>query len=285
MVQRSPSYVFALPNKVDPITRFLRWLSPALAYRFDRIRFLAIGYIFFYFCRAFPNAARGIIRSVTTRQLPKNIPHDPHFKPSYNPWEQRLCLSPDGDFYKSMRQGKAGVVTGVIDTVTPRSILMKDGTEVPCDIVVTATGLKLKLAGGINVSVDGEPYQISSKFMWKGEMLQDLPNAAFVIGYTNASWTLGADATAQTVTRLLNAMKKKGAKAVVPRLANPESMKATPVLNLNSTYIQRALDILPKTGTSGPWRPRSNYFSDISEAKWGNIEEGMEYIKEGKKVI
>jgi cation diffusion facilitator CzcD-associated flavoprotein CzcO len=284
MVQRSPSYVFAIPNRKDPVTTFLRRIFSAdVAYLINRMRFIFVGYLFFYFCRAFPKAARGILRSVTTRNLPASIPHDPHFSPSYNPWEQRLCMAPDGDFYRAMRKGKANVVTGAIRTVTEKGLEMESGESIKTDIIVTATGLKIQLAGGIKVSVDGKVIDIPSKYMWKGIMLQDLPNVAFVVGYTNASWTLGADATAQFVTRLLNTMAKKGARAAVPRLDHPERMKPTPMLNLNSTYIQKALKSMPKSGSAGPWKPRTNYVSDMAAAKYGNIEEGIEYLVPGQK--
>jgi cation diffusion facilitator CzcD-associated flavoprotein CzcO len=281
MVQRSPSYIFPLPNKDDFISKVSRLLLPAQwAHTLTRWRFMCFGYLFFYFCRTFPSAAKTIIRAVTTKALPKGFPHDPHFSPSYNPWEQRFCMAPDGDFYRAMRKGKATVVTGHIETVTPKGVLMQDGQHVSADVIVTATGLKIMLAGGIKPTVDGVPYDIPSKYMWKGVMLQDLPNACFVIGYTNASWTLGADATAQLTCRLINLMKSKGAGAAVPRLADAKSMKPLPMLNLNSTYIKKAMDVMPKTGSSGQWKPRVIYFEDIKEAKYGDIETGLEFIAE-----
>jgi cation diffusion facilitator CzcD-associated flavoprotein CzcO len=284
MVQRSPSYVLSLPNSGDPITAFLqKWFSIKTAFVLNRARFLIMTYALFYLSRTFPHAARKVIRFVTTKELPPNVPHDPHFSPSYNPWEQRMCLDPDGVFYRAMRKGKAHVVTGVISTVTPTGLQMVSGETIKTDIIVTATGLKLLLAGGVNLSLDGHPFTIANAFMWKGMMLQNLPNAVFVVGYTNASWTLGADATAQLTTRLLRTMAAKGVRAVVPRLDDSQNMKPAPMLNLSSTYIQRAVDIMPRTGTVGPWRPRKHYFGDISEAKWGNMEVGLEYLKEPKK--
>jgi cation diffusion facilitator CzcD-associated flavoprotein CzcO len=278
IVQRSPSYVFSIPNKDDPLIRLTQWLFPAqLAHTLIRWRWMATSYLFFYFCRTFPNVAKKVIGAAATKQLPKGFPLDPNFKPKYNPWEQRMCLAPDGDFYKSIRKGKGNVVTGAIKTVTEDAIKLEDGSEIKADIIVTATGLKIKLAGGIQPTIDGKPLDISTKFLWKGVMLQDLPNACVIIGYTNASWTLGADATAQLVTRLINLMKKKGASAVVPRLANPESMEPTPMLNLSSTYLQKALSQMPKTGT-GQWAPRSHYFGDIRQAKYGDIETNIEFL-------
>ncbi|KAF1811770.1 monooxygenase flavin-binding family protein-like protein [Eremomyces bilateralis CBS 781.70] len=277
MLQRSPTYLFSIPNRKWSLSHMI--LPKWLASRFDRLWFLTVPFLFFRFCRAYPTVARSILRLLTTRQLPKSVPHDPHFVPKYNPWEQRLCACPDGDFFKALRRGKASVATGVIKSVTETGITLESGQELPCDMIVTATGLKIQLAGGADLRVDGASFQVSEKFMWKGMMLQDLPNAAFVIGYTNASWTLGADTTAQVIVRLLNRMKKDGATSVVPRVPHPEKMTQTPVLNLNSTYVVRAMERLPKVGNSGPWKPRENYFVDYWNSRYGSVYDGLEYVK------
>jgi len=282
MVQRSPSYVLSQPGKDRLGSIYRSFLPGSWAAKLDRIRFLLLPYAFFYFCRYFPNAARKILAAETQRRLPKHIPVDPHFKPSYNPWEQRLCLCPDADFYKGLRKGNCDIVTGTIKTITEKGILMDSGETLECDTIVTATGLKIFLAGGINFTVDGKPITVGEKFMWKGIMLQDLPNVSFVVGYTNASWTLGAEATAQLVVRLMNDMRKKGYVAAVPRLQNPEDMPSTPFLNLNSTYIKNALSVMPKVGAVGQWKPRVNYFLDLKEAKFGDIVSDLEFFKEGQ---
>lgn len=216
--------------------------------------------------------------------MPKNIPHDPTFKPKYNPWEQRLCVCPDGDFWKALHKGNANVVTDHIETVTEHGITTQNGTKLDADIIVTATGLKMQLAGGARVTVDGKAIDFGEKFMWKGMMLQDLPNAAFVIGYTNASWTLGADATAQHITRMLNYMEKKGLTSATPRVAKGEKLAASPVLNLSSTYIEKAKGQLPKAGDSGPWKPRSSYLTDRWIASHGNLTTGMHFEGSLKKL-
>jgi cation diffusion facilitator CzcD-associated flavoprotein CzcO len=278
MLQRSPSYVLSLPTK-DRLGSFFHAILPqSIASRLDFFRWLTTSYLLYKWCHAFPNAAKRWLKKETIKQLPQNIPWDPHFKPAYNPWDQRLCLCPGGDFYKALRGGKADVVTGHIKMVTEKTIEMESGERLTPDIIVTATGLKVMLAGGAKFFVDGKPIIVPDKFMWKGAMLEDLPNAAFVVGYTNASWTLGADATAHLVTRLLNTMQKKGAVAAVPRLKNPESMKSTPIFNLSSTYLVAAKSVMPKTGT-GQWAPRTNYFTDIREAKRGDIETGLQFLK------
>ena len=279
MVQRSPSYIYSLTSK-DHIGKLIHLLLPeSTAYQVNRVRWICLAYILFYFCRAFPKLSKSALRMAARRQLPKDVPLDPHFNPSYNPWEQRLCICPDGDFYKALRKHKASIVTGNIKTVTENGVEMEDGSFVAADIIVTATGLKIHLAGGAEFSVDGKKINVPDKFLWKGVMLQDLPNAAFVVGYTNASWTLGADATAQLLTRLMNVMHSKGVVAAVPRLEHPELMKSTPMLNLNSTYIQRAFHVMPKSG-EGQWAPRSNYFTDSREAKKGDIQSGLQFYKE-----
>ena len=284
MLQRSPTYVMSLPSS-DPMGNFVRRFLPNwLAFKIVRWKFLILPFIFFQFCRVFPNAARAVLKRRAEADMPKNIPHDPTFKPKYNPWEQRLCVCPDGDFWKALHTGNANVVTDHIETVTEHGITTQNGTKLDADIIVTATGLKMQLAGGARVTVDGKAIDFGEKFMWKGMMLQDLPNAAFVIGYTNASWTLGADATAQHITRMLNYMEKKGLTSATPRVAKGEKLAASPVLNLSSTYIEKAKGQLPKAGDSGPWKPRSSYLTDRWIASHGNLTTGMHFEGSLKKL-
>lgn len=175
-----------------------------------------------------------------------------------------------------MRAGKASVVTDTITTVTENSIQLASGKTLDADVIVTATGLKLKTAGGAQISVDNTPIKIGEKFLWKGVMLQDLPNMATVIGYTNASWTLGADATALFVVRLLKYLSDNCITAAVPRLEHPEKMKSTAAMNLSSTYVVKGMKEIPKAGDKAPWLPRSTYFSDLWAAKFGNITDGLQ---------
>ncbi|OJD32990.1 flavin-containing monooxygenase-like protein [Diplodia corticola] len=280
MLQRSPSYVVAL-SSVNHLDHAIRSLLPSwIANTLIRWRFLVTAYLVFHFCRAFPNVARNLLRKGTVSQLPKNVPHDPHFEPAYNPWEQRLCICPDGDFYTALQEGKASIATGHIKTVNDRSIELQDGSRIDdIDTIVTATGLKIQLAGGAELRVDGERIEPGKKFLWKGLMMQDVPNAAFVIGYTNASWTLGSDATAQLVTRLIGHMRAKGITSAVPRIESPEDLKPMPVLDLSSTYIHKAEGVLPKAGDKGPWVARKSYFTDIWNAKFGDIKTGLQFCR------
>ena len=192
-----------------------------------------------------------------------------------------MCFCPDGDFYESLKKGKSSIQTGIIEKVTEKSIKLESGQEMMPDIIVTATGLKIQLAGGMKLLVDGNVINVSDKFVWKSVMMQDLPNAAFVVGYTDASWTLGADSTAQLICRLLKRMDKEKTPVVVPRLSNEEEkkMKIMPYLKLQSTYVQKAKNALPKAGDGAQWRARSTYFNDLWQAKFGDIRTGLQYIK------
>ncbi|KAL4971481.1 hypothetical protein BDW66DRAFT_146074 [Aspergillus desertorum] len=281
MLQRSPTYILALPNRKPLMSRIL----PAfIARHLIRLSWMLTSRIFFLFCQAFPLIARSILRFQTKSLLPKEVPWDPHFKPRYNPWDQRLCVSPNGDFYQSLHTGKAAVKTDTIKAVTSKGIELNSGEFLSADMIIPATGLRLRIAGGASISVDGVPVHLSDKFIWHGMMLQDMPNAAFIIGYTNASWTLGADATALTICRILKNLEKRGFSAVAPRLSPSLAATIQPrrLLNLSSTYVTKAEKDLPRAADRGPWVPRDNYFSDLWFAKYGNIEEGMEFLGEKK---
>jgi len=191
-----------------------------------------------------------------------------------------MCFCPDGDFFDALNNGKGSVVTGKIRDMSADSITLDSGQELKADVIVTATGLKVMLVGGAKLTVDGVPFDPSKKFAWKGVMLQDLPNAAYVIGYADASWTLGADATAQMVCRLLNNnMKKKGYTSFVPRHDENEKMEQQSVLALSSTYLARAVDVMPKAGDRGQWKPRKTYMQDIWEAKFGDVTSGLQFYR------
>lgn len=284
MVQRSPTYILPLPNKKNPL---LSYLMPASWYRkLQRISWIWTSRIFFLFCQTFPWLARLALRARTKRELPEHVPFDPHFNPRYNPWDQRLCVSPDGDFYKCLRDGTADIKTDTIHTVTKTGLRFDSGDSLDnIDILITATGLRLRVAGGASITVDGEPYHISNKYLWNGVMLQDLPNASYIIGYTNASWTLGADATAQFVTRLMRWMDQRGLVAVIPRLAPGAALEDRKLLNLKSTYVNVAEKALPRAANKAPWKPRDNYISDLNFAKYGRIDQDLEVVHADKKAL
>ena len=233
--------------------------------------------VFYYF----PSFARNFMRKQTIAQLPPTIPFDPHFTPKYEVGEQRLCFCPDADFYKALRSGKASIETGVIESVTSKSINLVSGKQLHPDAIVTATGLKLRIAGGIEIRVDGEAYHVADKFVWKGAMLEDLPNCGFVIGYADAAWTLGADASAQLITRILKRMREEGVSEVRPYRTELEkqSVREKPLLRLTSTYIREGSRALPRAGDRGQWAVRSYYLKDIFMAWYGDIRSSMTWVK------
>lgn len=272
MLQRSPGYIFSIPSTLF-LTKILFAILPVtMAHSINRLMWAFRSHLTNVFCKTFPEVAKKYIKKMTIKQLPPGIKWDPNFKPRYNPWDQRFCACPDGDFFAALRSGKANVVTDKIKTVTANSIELESGAALHPDVIVTATGLKLKFGGGIQFSVDGKHFKIGDKFAWKAAMLEDVPNLLFMTGYENASWTLGADVSAHLFIRLLRLMEKKNATIIMPKPSAP--MEEKPMMNLSSTYIQKAPRILPRGGT-GQWSPKTNYFSDMAGARWGNITQDL----------
>jgi cation diffusion facilitator CzcD-associated flavoprotein CzcO len=278
MLQRSPTYIVSLPNR----TSARPWLSYILPdkwyHKLRRLAWVFTSRLFVLWCRRYPNAATKLITKGVTKQLPVTIPYDPHFKPIYRPWEQRLCICPDGDFFKALRSGKGAVETGTIKQVVKDGIELNSGSKLDADIIVTATGLKMRLAGGVSLEVDGRPFDISQKFMWNGVMLQDLPNASFIIGYTDASWTLGADATAQFICRFLKHLDRKNCIAAIPYAEDSSKLTPGQILNLTSTYVTAAQKVLPKSASQAPWTARKGFLQDSLWANYGNIDRGLKFI-------
>ncbi|CZT16318.1 related to flavin-binding monooxygenase [Ramularia collo-cygni] len=283
MLQRSPGYFINLPT-ANTINNILRSVLPASwAHSLIRLRTLTLTYAFYYFCRAFPGSAKRLLRKATERELPPNIPVDPHFTPKYNPWDQRMCVTPNGDFFAALRSGKASVATGHIEEVTAEGIILKSGEYIPADVIVTATGLKVQMCGNATLSVDGERVIVGDKYLWRGSMLQDVPNLAFFLGYTNASWTLGSDATARLFVRIVKQMERKGMTSTTPLMGDSETDNQKPpdmeALNLNSTYIKKAVmdGQFPMNLDANPWRARRNYFSDSWFASFGDVGKGLRF--------
>jgi len=271
LVQRSPSYIGAIPRQDKSVDLLKRWLPISLATKLLRVKYLLLSFLFFNFCQRLPNYSRKLLLSGAKKELPSNIPVDPHFSPKYKPWDQRFCMCPDGDFYAALRTDKANIVTGHIETITEDSIIIKDQPEsrIEADVIVTATGLKILVGGGAKIHRDGVEYKAAEKMLWKGCMLQDTPNVIVVIGYTNASWTLGADVAAKTLTRMLKALEKNGGKSATPTL--PDGVQAQPFMQMASTYLLKGRGQMPSGGDRYPWLPRRNYFSDLWDAKYGDI--------------
>lgn len=283
MLQRSPSYVAARPTSDALESFFSKWLPKRLACFLNRWKNILQSILIVQWCMAYPRFARAAIKKATIKQLPPTIPHNPHFEPAYDPWRQRFCVCPNGDFFAALRAGRGTVVTDTIKTMTPGRIVLSSGQELEADMIVTATGLKVLLAGGAEISVDRAVVRPCDKFLWKATMVQDLPNAFFLMGYTNASWTLGADASALLICRILRDMGARGMTSVVPRIGEDggKGMKELQIMNLSSTYLQEqgALQQMPKAGDRGPWLPRSNYLKDYWNARFGGIREGLVYEK------
>lgn len=276
MLQRSPTYFVSLPN-----ARFnsfwTRFLPTRALYYLRRLQYLILPQLFYRFCRGFPEAARSMLEKGVQAQLAPGLPLNPHFKPNYNPWDQRLCVCPNGDFFKALSSTKATVETNVIQTVDEAGIQLKSGKRLDADVIVTATGLKMKFFGGIPIYINGEKLESSEKYIWNGLMLQDLPNAALVLGFANASWTLGADIAIRLTCRVLKQMERNGCSAVVPTLENQQNLADRNVMGLTSTYISRAAKYLPKSSDQRPWVSRVSYFSDLYFASFGNIRNGVRF--------
>ncbi|UVE17594.1 NAD(P)/FAD-dependent oxidoreductase [Pseudomonas sp. LS44] len=272
MLQRSPSYVINLPKK-DVISNILRRFLPEnWVYRQARARNVALQMVFFYLSKAFPGLVRKAVLGIAQRQLGKDFDMR-HFSPSYKPWDQRVCAVPDGDLFKVLRQGKASVVTDHIDTFTETGIRLKSGQTLDADIIVTATGLELVLFGGMQVTLDGQPFDPAQSMGYRGIMLRDLPNAAAVLGYTNASWTLKADLSSEYFCRVINHMDAIGMRQCTPRDVGCQ-VKREPFLNLDSGYIHRAADKMPSQGDRAPWKLYQNYALDLALLRFGKVEDG-----------
>ncbi|WP_342355034.1 flavin-containing monooxygenase [Sphingomonas sp. CFBP 8760] len=282
MLQRSPSYVVAMPA-VDAIAaRLRRWLPTRSAYAVIRAKNIAFGMATFALARRLPT--RVAHRIVAAAQKAIGPAHDAgvHFTPRYRPWDQRVCLSPDGDLFAALREGRASIVTDSIDRLIPEGVRLASGATIPADLIVTATGLRVKMAGGIAFRVDGHPIGFAGRLLYRGMMFEGVPNLIHTFGYTNASWTLKADLTAAYLCRLLRRMQRTGARSVVP-VNSDESMAIRPFVSFSSGYITRAADDLPVQGERSPWRLRQNYLLDMMTLQHGtlrnNARSGLRFMR------
>ncbi len=273
MLQRSPTYIVTRPS-ADAIANWLRRALPSrLAYGMARWKNILLQMYFYNLARRKPDATKKAILKFAQAQLGADFDVAKHFSPRYNPWDQRLCLVPDGDLFASIRSGKASVVTEEIETFTEKGIRLRSGSELEADIIVTATGLKMRLMGGIAMAVDGAPVDFAKTMTYKGMMSSDVPNLAMALGYTNASWTLKCDLTSEYVCRLLNFMDEHGYAYCAPRRRDP-SVAEEPALTFTSGYVQRALASLPKQGSKKPWRLNQNYALDLMALRYGTVDDG-----------
>ena len=278
MLQRTPTYIISQPGSDKLSHRLLNRLSGrarSLASAATRTRYAALHIGFYEFCQRQPKLARGVLRKMVERQLPQDIAFEEHFAPPYDPWDQRLCLVPHGDLFKTLRSGSADVVTDRIERFTPTGIRLVSGREIEADIVVTATGLNLLAFGGAELAVDGVEVKLPETMAFKGAMLSGIPNFAFIIGYTNASWTLKADLVCGYVVRVMQHMAATGATTVVPR-RDPE-VGEEPFLDFAAGYVLRSVDRFPKQGSVEPWKLRMNYFRDLKVFRAAADEPALEY--------
>jgi monooxygenase len=278
MLQRSPTYVISRPA-VDPIGRLLRRLLPQkLAYSATRWKNVFLMLASYKVSRRWPGAIKRIVRRGAQAQLPEGYDVDTHFKPRYDPWDERLCVIPGGDLFKAISSGRAEIVTDHVETFTGKGIRLQSGRELEADVVITATGLNLLVLGGLQILIDGKEKQISETVGYKGMMFSGIPNLALALGYTNASFTLKTDLVGDYVCRLLEYMDARGYRVATPRAPDP-SVETEPFIDLKSGYVLRSLDQLPKQATTRPWRLHQNYAQDIRLLKKGPIDDEIDFSR------
>ncbi|MEM6294918.1 MAG: NAD(P)/FAD-dependent oxidoreductase [Myxococcota bacterium] len=273
MLQRTPTYVVSRPAE-DRIANVLRaGLPEKLAYGVTRWKNVVFGQAFYNLCQKAPGPMRKLIMSGVRKEVGDGVDVDTHFNPPYDPWDQRLCLVPDADLFESLRSGSASVETGHIERFVPEGIRLRDGRTLPADIVVTATGLQVKVMGGIEIRVDDEPFVPAESMSYKAMMFSDVPNLAMCFGYTNASWTLKADLTSLYVCRLINHMDENGHRMCVAR--KQDGVEPEDFIGLKAGYISRASALLPKAGSKAPWKLKQNYFVDLFQLKLSKVDDGV----------
>ena len=274
MLQRSPTFIMSLPqeDKLAELTR--RLLPDGIAHRITRFRNASVAVGFYEFCQRFPKLARRILLKRAASALPDGYPVETHLNPTYNPWDQRLCIVPNGDLFRTIRHGKADIVTDQIAELTPKGIQLESGTHLDADIVVTATGLQVVTFGTAELVVDGEVLDPHDLYVYKGLMFSGVPNLAWCVGYTNASWTLRADLSSQYVARFVEHLRRTGR-----RFGMPDPRGATgeerPLLDLQSGYVQRVQPLLPKQGLRRPWTIRQNWWLDSWDFRRTDLDEAM----------
>ncbi|MGH3958684.1 flavin-containing monooxygenase [Mycobacterium sp.] len=272
MLQRSPTYIGSLPE-VDPVAERANRLLPAKAAHFvNRWKAIAFSVAQYQLSRYFPNYMRKTLMTMAKRRLPEGYDVEKHFGPRYKVWDQRLCLAPDGDLFRTIRHGNADVVTDTIDRFTKTGIRLACGEELAADIIITATGLNMQLLGGVKPSRNGEPIDLTSLMTYKGLMFSGVPNCAITFGYTNASWTLKADLVSEFVCRLLNYMDANDFDTVEPQHPGAD-VDELPFMDFNPGYFQRSMHLLPKSGSRAPWRLKQNYFFDMQLIRYGKVDE------------
>lgn len=271
MLQRSPSYVISVPGE-DPVVPLVKKFLPAEAsYELIRWKNIMLMLGFYKAARQWPNAIRRLIATGVKQQLGSEYDMK-HFNPTYKPWDQRVCVVPDADLFKAIKNGKAEIVTDTIKRFTPTGILLDSGRELDADIIVTATGLRVQLLGGMTMHINNKLVELGKIHVYRGVMMSDIPNFAITVGYTNASWTLKCDLSCHFVTKLLNYMDRKNHTVCIPRF-DPSKYQSEPLLDFNSGYVQRAANHTPKQGSEAPWKVHQNYLRDTLSLKMTDMND------------
>jgi monooxygenase len=273
MLQRSPTYIVARPSEDAIATHLKRWLPSKLAYGLTRWKQVLLSLYVFQLCRRDPAKVRRLIAGGVRMALGPDYDVAKHFTPRYNPWDQRLCLAPDGDFFAAIKSGGASVATDEIDRITATGIQLKSGAHLNADLIVTATGLNLQVLGAVQLRVDGVVVDPAQTLNYKGLMFSGVPNLASSFGYTNASWTLRCDLTCEYVCRLLNHMKTHDLKQCTPR-NNDAAVTEQPWVDFSSSYFARSMHLFPKQGSKAPWKLHQNYPKDIMQLRYGKVADG-----------
>ncbi|WP_338673566.1 NAD(P)/FAD-dependent oxidoreductase [Streptomyces sp. SCSIO 30461] len=269
MLQRTPTYILPLPERDWVAHLLMRLFGEERGYALTRRKNIALQSGLYRWCRCFPKAARRLIRRINAKQLPPGFPVDEHFNPPYDPWEQRLCIVPDGDLFRAIRDGSASVVTSCISRITERGILLDSGQELEADVIVTATGFNLQLLGGVQLSVEGRQIQLAETVVYRGMMLSGVPNFAFAVGYQSSSWTLKVGLLCEYFCRLVSYMDANGYDTVWP-VVDPD-MPNQPMMQLTAGYVQRSVDHMPRQGPAAPWEMSKDYKTDWKLLRKGPI--------------
>lgn len=274
MLQRSPTYIASVPS-LDMLYDNMKKIMPEkVAYQLTRSRNIGLQRLIFKLSQEKPELVKKFLLKGVRLQVGKHVDMK-HFTPSYNPWDQRLCVVPDGDLFKTLKRGKASIETDQIEKFTETGIQLKSGKHLDADIIVSATGLNIQILGGIQATIDGQPVSTAKHMLYKGVLLSNVPNAAIIVGYTNASWTLKVDVAADYLSRLFNFMDKNHYKVVVPQADNELLTDDTIMGSLASGYIQRAADVMPRQGKTDPWRVSMNYLKDKAELRSSSFEDDI----------
>jgi cation diffusion facilitator CzcD-associated flavoprotein CzcO len=280
MLQRSPTYILSA-SKYGTLSAVARKVLPRKAsHLVVRMYYALVEAVLWFFSRKTPGLVKWLLRRTAINNLPDGYDVDTHFKPRYNPWDQRMCLIPDADLYTAITEGRAEVVTDHIDHIDATGIGLKSGGHLDADIIVTATGLQLQALGGVAISLDGAEVKPQDRFVYKAHMLEDVPNLFWCVGYTNASWTLRADITARATAKLLAHLASHGYTHAYPHLGD-QPMAEKPSWDIQANYVKRALHALPKSGTKRPWNVRQNYLADAIDYRFDRIGEAMVFGREG----